>query len=165
MRIRFHKISNDQHALEVIRTGKPNERVDYETRSFLTHDLLHYAVESVARLQGGFWGKLAQGLTIAEISQTAAMELKNEASELAQIEGIVGPFSALTKGVAPQELFAAMTRRALEMDSSLPYWLTESFTTAVQEKMRQLQGQWNATPFGGWMELEWLREPREGKSG
>ncbi len=159
MHIRFHKISHDRHTLELIRPGLPPERVEYETRSFLNHDLLHYAVESVACLQDGFWGKLAQGKTLVEMSQAAAMEFADGSPLLAQIEGIVGPFSALTKGVAPQELFMDLARRAAEMNSSLPAWLSESMTVAVHARMRQLLGHWKATEFGSWMELEWMVEP------
>lgn len=39
-----------------------------ETRSYLVHDLLHYAVESEAGLSGGFWGNLARGKTLADMN-------------------------------------------------------------------------------------------------
>jgi hypothetical protein len=59
LRIAFHKISGQRHALEIVRAGGRRERVECETRSYLTHDLLHYAVEAEACLQDGFWGRLA----------------------------------------------------------------------------------------------------------
>lgn len=155
MRIRFHKISSERHALEILRPGQASERVECETRSFLTHDLLHYAIESGAGLAGGFWGSLAQGISIPELTKAAAMEFADPNSEIAQIEKLVGPLTALTKGAAPQEILAHMTAQAAEIGSTLPTWLTEGFIVAVRDKMHHLLGQWKATPFGSWMELDW----------
>ena len=58
MRILLHKISDDRHTLEIVRADGRRERVDCETRSYLQHDLLHYAVETEASLAAGFWGSL-----------------------------------------------------------------------------------------------------------
>ncbi len=35
-----------------------------------------------------------------------------------------------------------------------PRWLTRELLTRVRERMRQLTGQWTATPFGEAIELE-----------
>ena len=48
MRILFHKLSDDRHRLAIERTPGAREEVECETRSYLVHDLLHYAVESEA---------------------------------------------------------------------------------------------------------------------
>lgn len=82
-----------------IRTDGTHDQHEFETRSLMTHDLVHFAVESEAKARGGFYGTLAEG------------------------------------GLAP------------------PDWLTGDFMRCVLERLRQLQGQWRATPFGQTMEL------------
>ena len=58
VRLSFVKMTDERHALEVVRDDGRRERVECETRSYLMHDLLHFAVESEA---GGLWGRLAAG--------------------------------------------------------------------------------------------------------
>jgi len=78
-----------------------------------------------------------------------------ESSELAAIEQLVGALHGATKGRSPEELVAGMRRFANALDASLPDWLTEDFVARVQERLRQLRGRWNATPYGGSMDLDW----------
>ena len=40
-----------------------------------------------------------------------------------------------------------------DMDLRPPRWLSGAFIDAVRERMRRLEGQWKATPFGETMEL------------
>lgn len=163
MRIALHKISDDRHALELIRASGTRERVECETRSFLLHDLLHYAVESQARLSRGFWGELASGKTLAQMNdRTGAEEAAARgvmfaamSSELAAIEQVVGVLSGLTKGRSSAELVSGMQRYAENLGTSLPGWVSVQLVDAVQERMRRLVGQWKATPYGGTLELQW----------
>jgi hypothetical protein len=48
-----------------------------------------------------------------------------------------------------------MCRFAEALGSELADWLTEEFVTRVKERLRRLVGHWNATPYGGSMDLEW----------
>jgi hypothetical protein len=162
MRIALHKLSNDRHALELIRGSGERERVECETRSFLLHDLLHYAVESEARLTGGFWGELAAGKTLAQMNEREADALaprgvatRSMSEELAAIEQVVGVLSGLTKGRSPAELVSGMQRFCENLGTTLPAWVTLELVEAVQERMRRLVGHWKATPYGGSMELPW----------
>jgi hypothetical protein len=47
VRIAFRKISDERHALAIVRDDGAREEIECETRSYLRHDFLHYAVESV----------------------------------------------------------------------------------------------------------------------
>lgn len=48
MRIAFTKLTQDRHRLEIRREDGSTESVELETRSYLLHDLGHYAVEAEA---------------------------------------------------------------------------------------------------------------------
>src|SRR5262245_9416983 len=68
MRILLTKISDERHALEVVRADGDRERVELVSREFLFHDLLHYAVEWALETQDGFWGALARGRTVKDLN-------------------------------------------------------------------------------------------------
>jgi hypothetical protein len=155
MRVSFVKLSDEQHALEVVREDGRREHVVCETRSYFLHDLLHFAVESEGALTGGFWGRLAQGMTLAEMNDRKR-PVGPESEELAAIEQLVGALHGATKGQSAEELVAGMRRFAEALDASLPDWLTEPFVLRVKERLRQLRGRWNATPYGTAMDLDWI---------
>jgi hypothetical protein len=156
--------------LEVTRAGGPAESVECESRSCLLHDLLHYAVESEARLVGGFWGNLAAGKTLAQMNDrsaragtasplvgttgTAAPPLgAGMADDIGAIERIVGALHQTTKGRSPLDIVAGVRRFYESIGEQAPAWLTEALIDAVQERLRRLKGAWRATPRGGRLEL------------
>jgi hypothetical protein len=155
MNIAFQKISDAKHILEIIRDHGVRESVECETRSYLVHDLLHYAVESQAHLATGFWGTLAKGKTLAELNDRTGTAMLAESADIAVIERMVGALSNAAKGYSAEDVMAGLNLFATASDAPLPAWLTIDFIRAVQERMRQLLGHWKATPYGERMELEW----------
>jgi hypothetical protein len=151
MRIRLRKISDERHELAISRDAASWETVDCETRSYLTHDLLHYAVELEAGLAAGFWGRLANGATLAEMNDRT----RSMGEDMAAIERVVGVLTASVKGMSATEVVAGMHRFASSMGASVPPWLTDGFVRAVEERMRQLLGRWRATTRGAALDLEW----------
>jgi hypothetical protein len=155
VRILFHKISDERHVLEIVRPDGRRESEDCETRSLLVHDLLHYAVESEARLVGGFWGNLGRGKTLSDMNDRTGQAMAGASAEMAVIERLVGSLSGAVKGRSAKEMVAALGMHAEALGTTNPPWLTEPFVLSVQERMRKLLGQWKATPFGSAMELDW----------
>jgi hypothetical protein len=164
MRIRFTKISDERHELAILDDddGVVRDSVVCETRSYLTHDLLHYAVEAEAGLAGGFWGNLAGGRTLAQMNdRTGGMGAGSaDAEEMGTIEQVVGALTAAVKGRSAADMVSGMKRFAASLGNTMPDWLTETFVLAVQERMRRLLGHWRATPFGHAMELGWDAPPQ-----
>jgi hypothetical protein len=155
MRIVFRKVSDERHVLEIDREDGRREQVECETRSYLTHDLLHYAVETEAALAGGFWGNLAAGRTLREMNDRTAGAMSAGAEEMAVIERLVGALSMAVKGRSATEMVAALGMHAEALGTTNPAWLTEAFVGSVQERMKKLLGHWKATLRGGEMELAW----------
>ena len=157
MRILFTRITNERHALEIVRKDGTRERAELETKSFWLHDLTHFAVESEAGLQDGFWGHLAKGATLAEMGDYKGEGIKEYAGSLSVIEMLVGAISGALSGV-PLENVADNIKGYFEsigQVGSFPPWLTGEYIGRVHERMRKLVGHWNGTPFGSVMELEW----------
>lgn len=75
--------------------------------------------------------------------------------DLPAIEQIVGALHNVTKGRSAAEVAAGIQRFADALGATTPEWLDEAFIAAVQERMRRLDGEWKATPFGSAIELAW----------
>jgi hypothetical protein len=153
LRISFRKITDERHVLEVARADRRTESVECETRSYLLHDLLHYAVESEARLQSGFWGHLAAGKTLAQMNDRSGAGTADVAGEVGAIERLVGAMHMTTKGRSSREIVEGVRRFYESIGEQAPAWLTEALVDAVHERMRRMQGAWRATPRGGSVEL------------
>jgi len=155
MRILFRKMTDERHALTIERDDGARETVECETRSYLAHDLLHYAVEREAKLAIGFWGTLAAGATLARMNDRTQPAPSAAPEELAAIEQIVGALSGTLKGRSAADLVDGMRRFAASVGATLPPWLTEVFVDAVNARMRGLLGHWRATARGDEMALPW----------
>ena len=155
MRILFRKISGERHELTIVRPDERRESLLCETRSVLMHDFIHYAVESAAQIETGFWGLLAHGRTLAQMNDRAGLPSADEAAEMATVERFVGALSGAVKEVPAAELVAGIRRYAAAMDTEVPSWLTESLVVDAQERLRRLVGAWRATQAGAAVELDW----------
>ena len=160
MRILLRKISDQQHELAIVREGfardgGPRESVVCETRSYLKHDLLHHAVEAEARIEGGFWGSLARGRTLADMNDRARMAPGSDTGEIATVEKFVGVLSGAAKGLSTADVMSTIERSVAATNEPPPAWLTEPFVAAMQERLRGLLGAWRATPYGETMALDW----------
>ena len=151
--LRFTRISPTHHRFEYRRPDGSGEAVAMEARNLLFHDLLHYAVESEAGLRGSFYGILGRIGGYEELAVAGGAAL---GGEVAITERVVG---ALTGALHADDLddaaFVAQASEFLDVyDERAPRWFTPAFVVAVRERMRQLLGRWNATPFGETLELE-----------
>jgi len=165
MLIRLTKISDLKHRMTGIRADGSRETVELVSRSFLLHDFIHYAVETTARLTGGFWGLLASGKGMGELAlamrPAEGIDMRLLAGEAATVEAVVGCFTGLGQDRATPEESIDAVRRILEPQGRQPPpWVTLEFAVAVQEKLRRLKGEWKALPYGGTMELQF---PADGK--
>ena len=154
MRILLTKLSDRQHALEIIRTDGSREANELVTREALFHDFLHFSVETSLPTQRGFWGTLACGKTMADLNDRSGESVKGNVDTLYSVEGIVGMLTNVVE-LPTEQAFARLRWFSESQQQALPAWCTESFVVATAQRMRALLGQWKATPFGESMEMEW----------
>ena len=156
MRILLTKLSDERHALEIVRDDGRRERVELETRSALLHDLTHFAVEQAAALDQGFFGSVAAGKSLAEVDDRTAEGALQYTGEPLQIERIVAVLQKITRtGETPASAHGRITSMLALQDATPPAWFTLELVTEVHERMRRLVGQWKATPYRSSMELNW----------
>jgi hypothetical protein len=155
--ITLTRISPTHHQFACTRPDGTGESFALESKSFLFHDLLHFSIESEAQLKQSFYGLLASGQPYAVLSK--AMDEQTNYGEIAVTERIVGGMTGVMKQNIPADQFIAVMKNLFEAYTEpLPTWLTPDFIERVKERMRKLQGEWNALPFGHAMTLTWNRE-------
>lgn len=149
--LRLTRLSPTHHRLDILRRDGTRESAELETRSFLFHDLLHFAVESEARLAHSFFGTLAAGKTYAELSAQGTPL----SGELLTTERIVGPMTSVVQGkVDPAAFRAGLANLYEALGEPIPAFVSDDFVAAVTARYRALLGRWNATAFGQTMELK-----------
>ena len=154
MDVMFKKINKDEHELRVQRRDKSVDHAICETRSFLIHDLTHFAVESEAGLNTGFWGLLASGKSLAQLNDRTGQSLQKEALELMSIEKAVAILQGLAKGLSVASIAENIRLQTNDVRKP-PEWLTEELMKRVDQRLRSLLGQWKATRFGETMRIVW----------
>jgi len=154
MRIVLTKLSDDSHRVEIIRADDSRDSIELVTREALTHDFLHYAVETSMPTQRGFWGTLASGKTFDDLNDRSGAAVRENAEELMTVEGAVGVMTGVfdlpgDQGLAKLRWFSETQNRPP------PDWCNARFVREVRECMRRLRGRWRATNFGQSMEIDW----------
>lgn len=141
MDIVLTKLSNDQHSVSIVRADGSTERVQLHTRTFLRHDLAHFAAEIEVPIRRGYWGCVAAGASLT------GMGMAGPDARLA--ETLAGPFQTLMRIDAPADEYAKVLARAL------PAAAIDELARRIYERIRRLRGHWNATEFGKEMRLVW----------
>lgn len=147
MKIEFTKLSAHRHGLTITRSDGTGESVELESRSMLRHDLAHLAVESQIPLRRGFWGHIARGTPLTGDGIDGAE------AELA--EALAGPTQTLMRRAADSAQYRQL------LDRVAPQLANDELAARICEHIRQLRGHWQATPYGGVMELAWSERPDE----
>ena len=145
--MRFTRLTPTHHRFEAVSSDGASQRHDMETRSLLTHDFVHFALESEAGLKQSFFGLLAEGRSYDELAMPAS-------GEAAQTEGVVGALQSALKGEIDAASFVSGYRTyCAAIGSTPPAWLTADVIDRAVARFRALEGLWRATPFGEAMEL------------
>ena len=122
-----------------------------ETKSFLYHDLLHFAVEMEAKIGFGFYGLLAQG----EWNREHAESEPEKTAKTMEVEQVVGALTGWFK--EPRENDDEVVQRLGELRESQRLspitWVTVETIEGVRRRMRALLGEWNHTEFHTPMKL------------
>ncbi|MDH5672644.1 MAG: hypothetical protein OEZ06_10875 [Myxococcales bacterium] len=146
MRVLFTKIADARHRVQVLREDGFSETVELETRSFLLHDLAHYAVEAEARLERGFYGLLAAGVSLERLNDRDQEPVDEQ---LMLAERLAAPMQSVFRQRLSRERYLQQAQ-GLGVD-----FVCEAFVDAVLERLRHLTGHWKATPYRAPMQLDW----------
>ena len=141
MEIVFTKVSDRRHVVSIVRADATTESVELDSRSFLQHDLAHFAVERELGLAGGVWGSVARGGSLGGDG------LDGEDMEL--VESISGPMQTMLRiAASPEQIHEVVQRVA-------PAYASLELAHRLHTRLRSLAGHWAATPYGGHLRLDW----------
>jgi hypothetical protein len=151
MQVAFTKLSGEQHRFAVILGDRTPETLVLESRSYLIHDWVHFAVEAELPIADGFYGQLADGTPLAHLNDRAQPLAAR--GGLALAEALVGPMQSLYRGRLSRKDYLSLTQ------SRLPERVNAAFVDRALERLRRLAGRWRATPYGRDMVLGWPAPP------
>lgn len=154
--ITLTNVSPTHHRFACMSDDGLREEAELETKTYLYHDLLHFAVESEAFLADSFYGKLLKGESYRSLSERK-MEaaVLTEGKEIMMTERVVGVMTGVLQSDASPEVAIESLRNLLSASGErFPQWFTGDFVIQVKERMRKLWGEWQGTPFGETMTLE-----------
>lgn len=157
MRILLTKTSMTHHKLEVVRDDGSREEALLETKSFMPHDLIHYALESEARLSMSFWGLVSRGHRFLDLNAKDPMAGSGvPRDELGETEMMVGALTGFAQGkVSPVEFLGLAGGMFRAHGKPMPPYLTLDFLRSFSERLRALLGQWRAAKKDETIELTW----------
>ena len=150
--VRVQKISPTHHTLEYEREDGSSEKKEFESKSLLMHDFIHFALESEAHLKNGFFGLLDQGYSYDELSNKEPSDFPKE--EGMEVEMVVGPFTGIVKeSVAVADLIHFLERIFEAHGKQLPLWITRQLLERAHKRYKRVVGEWNSLEFGETLEL------------
>lgn len=154
LRLSLTRNSPTHHKLQFVRPDGTGETLELETKTFLFHDLLHFAIETEAKLQNSFYGMLARGELYATLKKENDPMNTPQTGEIGVTERIVGGLTGyLKKGPDDDEFMDMMENLCNATGEHVPEYFTKQFLKQIKERMRKLQGEWSSTKFGEIMEL------------
>ena len=149
--LKITRTSPTHHRLEYTRADGGHESADIETKSFLQHDFLHYALEVETGVHTGFFGLLAAGYTLAELGNKVSADFDRDSAM--QVERAVGGLTGLIKGASPEDVMTGLQNIYNAEGRPLPEWLTADVLERAAERYRRINGKWNSLKFGETLEL------------
>jgi hypothetical protein len=117
------------------------------------HDLAHYVVESELRLQQGFFGNIASGFSIEQLSDKNIIRTLPQESTLAEI--ITRALQSVYSGAITHDQFTEVIHLELEQWSIPLPVLKEDVLNTMLNRYRQLIAEWQSLKEGEHIQLLW----------
>lgn len=145
LHITLSKLNPQRHRMDIFRADATIDGVELETRSFLLHDLMHFAIERALGLQNGFYGLLAMGHDLMDVRQPELLS-ETERACLHTADALVEPMlSVWQRQLSVTDYVTQLSAPGLDA----------VFVSEVQAHVRSLLDTWRRLPYGDGMSLLW----------
>lgn len=154
--------SDKYDLLHFIRNNGSTSAAQMPRQGILSHDLIHFVVESALPLRHGFLSQVARGADAEYVmEQVHGYDQSSVDAEAAQVEAIVeGLQTQLWAGDFDHETFIAAAEAACAARGKRPYDLSGIDVRAnLYERALALFQQWQDTPFHKSLSLEFNPRP------
>jgi hypothetical protein len=147
MKIAFTKGSGKYDLMEILRPGKPPERVNCPKQGIIPHDMVHYAIEHTLKARG-FLGRAKNGEALSlQMTQESESDSVERLVEVFQGDEWSGGNSAASEIIEMYHL----TCTALQCPA-LP--IDDAAVQAVKAAIADLSRRWQTIAVGGSLQLE-----------
>jgi hypothetical protein len=147
MKITFTKGSGKYDVMEILKPGRPAERVDCPKQRIIPHDMVHYAVEHTLKLRG-FLGRVKDGeASTFQMAQELGSDSVERLVEVFQGDEWSGGNSSASEIIEMYRLTCTARQcPALAID--------DSAVQAVKATIADLTRRWEAIAVGSSLHLE-----------
>jgi hypothetical protein len=154
MKIGIKRASAYQCEYTVTRDDGSVEVISLDTKTYLIHDVCHFAVEKHLAYANGFWGMLSQGFSFGELFGKDNMQAK----ELRLIEEVVGPVQSVYWGHIRKEDFQQFIEHT-------GFDVPEGVLDACLGEIEGILRMWEPLSVGESLALEWVPVPGADRAG
>jgi hypothetical protein len=116
------------------------------------HDLAHYVIERKLGLTGGFYGKLADGYTVADLSDKEIIKTLGAQTLIAEV--VARALQSLTSGACASEQFLELINAELVRWRIAALVIEMSTITEMSAEFRSLVERYGALKNGQCLELQ-----------
>jgi len=165
MEVRFTR-GTDRDFIEVRRPDGTVEKTTFPKKGPFPHDAVHLIVEKRLRLAQGFWGRIAEGATAAEIAAIAkagghassvrALAPAREITELLHAERLVECFEAeIWSNCSDNGTFRSILAAACSQSKLSSPPLSDEELDEIRTDLRQTLQAWHKLAVGASLTLQW----------
>lgn len=164
MRIQFRKGRDGRDVLACERADGSRTWAHLQP-AIVTHDFVHFAVETTLGLRGGFWGLVASGWSPAAFEEPGtAAQLSEEASWTEFAVGCVWRESWGQPPLDVDELAAELVVHAANHGWKSPRAIGADELARIRTRVAELHSRWLVVEPGGTLELVFdEREPAKSR--
>lgn len=144
--MKIEVIKKSHYSFEYILTRKDKsvEQIELNTKTYLVHDICHFATESILQYNKGFWGMLAQGHSFSEL----VGKENTLTEELRFVERIVGPIQSVYLEYLPKQNFEESVKH-------LNFSISETDLMKILDRIKLILSDWQKLPINDQLTLEW----------
>lgn len=155
MKIVFKKQQNKAPTLHLTRVDGSETWMTFK-HSFIQHDLVHYAAETVLDWQEGFYGLIEKGANLTDFDADNRTKRPELPLAAIQMEFIVNLLETEIYQKTPLEDFNQQLLKNCEDANCLaPLPISDEKLKAIRATFSEINQQWRETAIGGELILEW----------
>ena len=148
MKLTFTKGTGKYDRLDIVAADGPRPPIDCPKQGIIPHDMVHWAVESIAEA-AGFLHLVADG---GEGGFRTGIEDRTAQSVERLVEMFQG--EGWSQTVLPDDEFIALYATTCDERGDTPLPITGTLLSAIRARMAEVSAQWASVPVGGKMVLE-----------
>jgi len=154
MQLQFVKVNPKEYQLICTREDGRTTVILLEMSGYLKHDLMHYVVEKLANLQNSFFGSIASGTNLDQVTPQAMKGSSYIFDNEARVtEVVVAILQGQNNEADFSDILKSIKDYLIVQDLLVPDFLSEDFCRQAVATHQDLMRRWNNLRIGSKLEL------------